>query len=270
MKRGGRSRSPASLAVGVACAALAAALMRVVWTLDGPPGLAPRVEAELPVSGVRSGVTAVLLDFRAYDTLLEVAVLVAAAVAIWSLERGRPASPPPLSTTAEPVLTALLRGVVPVIVLASVYLVWRGSHAPGGAFQGGALLGGATVLLLAAGVVRAPAPTYWPVRAAVTVGLGAFVALAAGTLAASGSLLRYPAGAAYPMIVALELVVAFSIAAILADLFVDVPAVDQDSADGDDVEPTPRAPDPGPGSRSDDAGPARGGAAGTPDRDSAA
>jgi multisubunit Na+/H+ antiporter MnhB subunit len=235
----GRSRRRRSTLLGVACALLGAALMRVVWQLDAPGSLGPLVEAELAASGVRSGVTAVLLNFRAYDTLLEVAVLVAATVAIWSLERTRPVAPPHLSATDEPVLLLLLRAVVPLIVLTAVYLVWRGSHAPGGAFQGGALLGGAAVLLLAAGAVTGRSPAHWPVRAAVTVGLGAFVLVALATLLATGSMLQYPAGAAYPIIVGVELVVAFSIAAVLADLFVDVPAVR-----AEDDEPEPSAGEP--------------------------
>jgi hypothetical protein len=45
----------------------------------------PRHLAE---SGVSNPVTAVLLNFRSYDTLLEVAVLVVAMVAVWSMDRG--------------------------------------------------------------------------------------------------------------------------------------------------------------------------------------
>jgi multisubunit Na+/H+ antiporter MnhB subunit len=231
---GSRRRGHGGVLLGLGCALLGIGLGWVVWTLEPAVGLAPAVAESLPASGVRSEITAVLLNFRGYDTLLEVVVLLAAMVAIWSLERGRPAVPPPLSERAEPVLALLLRGVVPLIVLTSVYLVWRGSHAPGGAFQGGALLGGAAVLLLAAGVVRGRSPAYWPVRAAVAAGPGLFLLVAGGTLLLYGGLLFYPPGGAYWIIVGIEVVVAFSIAAVLADLFVDVPAVEEDGAGGGD------------------------------------
>ena len=43
------------------------------------------VEANLQASGVHNPVTAVLLNFRGYDTLLEMAVLLLALIGVWSL-----------------------------------------------------------------------------------------------------------------------------------------------------------------------------------------
>jgi len=45
-------------------------------------GLSQDVNAELARGGVQNPVTATLLDFRSYDTLLEIAVLLLAVVAI--------------------------------------------------------------------------------------------------------------------------------------------------------------------------------------------
>ena len=50
-----------------------------------PVRLADDVLANLQVSGVSNPVTAVLLNFRAYDTLLELAVLLAAVLGILAL-----------------------------------------------------------------------------------------------------------------------------------------------------------------------------------------
>jgi multisubunit Na+/H+ antiporter MnhB subunit len=191
-------------------------------------GLGALARAHIAEAGVPSEVTAVLLDFRSYDTLLEVAVLVAAVVAIWSLERGRAAVPAPLPVQIEPVLGALVRNVVPLIVLVSVYLVWRGAHAPGGAFQGGALLGGAAVLLLASGAVRVTGRTRQLAHYTIGAGLAGFLAIAIATLALRGALLDYPPAAAYALILGIEALVALLIAAVLADVFVDVPSVRRD------------------------------------------
>ena len=61
--------------------------------LSLPPdaaGLSAQVAANLQTSGVSNPVTAVLLNFRGYDTLLEMVVLLLALLGVWSLE-GRPA-----------------------------------------------------------------------------------------------------------------------------------------------------------------------------------
>jgi multisubunit Na+/H+ antiporter MnhB subunit len=213
----------------LACTGVAALLGYLVLTAERVEGLAPAVRARIAEAGVQSEVTAVLLDFRAYDTLLEVAVLVAAVVAIWSLERGRPAVPPTVRGSDEPVLTALVRAVLPLIVIVAAYLVWRGAYAPGGAFQGGALLGGAIVLALAAGMFGVEERTRAAAKYAIVGGLTAFVAVALATLLGGRALLDYPPAAAYGLILAIEALLALSIAAVLADLFVDVPSVRRDA-----------------------------------------
>jgi multisubunit Na+/H+ antiporter MnhB subunit len=207
------------------CAVVAALLGWLAISVGRAPGLAAAVDARMTDAGVSSRVTAVLLDFRGYDTLIEIAVLVAAVLAIWSLERGRPALPPAIVGADEPVLTALVRTVVPLIVLVAAYLVWRGAYAPGGAFQGGALLGGAIVLVLAAGVVGVGDRTRAAAKYAVGAGLLVFTGIAIATLLARGGLLDYPPAAAYALILTIEAALALSIAATLADLFVDVPSV---------------------------------------------
>lgn len=106
--------------------------------------LQPRVDAALAMTGVEHDVTAVLLSFRAHDTLLELAVLLLALIGAWSLRLSHaPFETPPLGV----VLSATERLVVPLAILIGGYLVWRGSEGPGGAFQGGAVLAGAAVLL---------------------------------------------------------------------------------------------------------------------------
>jgi multisubunit Na+/H+ antiporter MnhB subunit len=217
---------PAGIAIVPAmCGVLAgAAALGAIRTRPAAQPLAPDVLAHVTETAVTNPVTAVLLEFRAYDTLLEIGVLVAGVAAVWALERGRPAVPPETDAVQEPVLAELVRWIVPLTVIAAVYLTWRGSDAPGGAFQAGALLAGAGVLLLASGFVRPYTPGSTVLRGTVAAGLFVFTAAALSTMAQQGALLRYPAASAYWWILGIELVLTLSIAAILAELFVDVPA----------------------------------------------
>lgn len=220
--------------LALAAAGLAGAIASAILTLPERPATpAGEVIATLDRSGVESPVTAVLLDFRAYDTLLEIAVLLAAVVAVWALERGAPPLPSP-SEAADPVPGALARLVVPLAVLSGVYLTWAGAYRAGGAFQAGALVGGALVLLLAAGILPPRVRAVGRLRAAVVAALAVFIAAALAGLFATGRLLDYPPGAASRWIIAMESALALSIAAILADLFVDVPALAEPAAGPED------------------------------------
>ena len=49
------------------------------------PGLTQTVNAQLGLSGVSNPVTAVLLNFRGYDTLLEMVVLLLALLGVWAI-----------------------------------------------------------------------------------------------------------------------------------------------------------------------------------------
>ncbi|PJF45885.1 MAG: sodium:proton antiporter, partial [Candidatus Thermofonsia Clade 3 bacterium] len=66
--------------------ALVAALATAALTFPANVGrLAPLAIDSLPRSGVLNPVTAVLLNYRGYDTLLEVAVLLLAIVGVWAI-----------------------------------------------------------------------------------------------------------------------------------------------------------------------------------------
>jgi multisubunit Na+/H+ antiporter MnhB subunit len=227
------------LALAVAGVAGAAALGAALLQAPARQPTLPLLVAEnLGASGVSSPVTAVLLNFRVYDTLLEVAVLVAAMVAVWSMDRGGEEFARREVRRDDPVLGALVRLVVPLVALVAVYLTWAGADRPGGAFQGGALLAGAGVLLAAAGYLRPPTAAWWPVRAVAAAGLYGFVGVAIGVAPWTGYLFAYPGELAYPLILAIEALVAASIAVILVELFVDVPAVTDPDPDLAGLDPT--------------------------------
>ena len=195
---------------------IAAGLGFVIVTL--PPdaiGLRAQIAVNLPSSGVSNPVTAVLLNFRGYDTLLEMVVLLLALLGVWSL--GPRAVP--VKAAPGPVLDILSRLLVPVLILVAAYLLWVGAHAPGGAFQAGSVLGAAGVLLLLTGW-RLPAHLAGaPLRLLLTAGVGVFLVIAFSTLLSEGQFLQYPPAQASILILVLEIAATASIGVILASLF---------------------------------------------------
>jgi multisubunit Na+/H+ antiporter MnhB subunit len=182
---------------------------------DSAQGLRNMVSEKTQVSGVSNPVTAVLLNFRGYDTLLEMVVLLLALLGVWSLDV--PALRP--ETLPNPVLDTLVRLLVPVLILCAAYLLWVGAHAPGGAFQAGALLGASGVLLLLAAWRLEAALAAWPLRLALLAGPGIFLATAVFTVLLKGRVLEYPRAQAGILILVLETASTFSIGVTLAALF---------------------------------------------------
>lgn len=181
------------------------------------------VDRRLDDSGVTNPVTAVLMNFRGYDTLLEVAVLVLAVFAVWSLPRSRLLATPQKDHAAEPILLALVRLLTPLMIIVGGYLLWAGAHAPGGAFQGGAMWAAALILLLLSGFhffVQLPP---WLLRLALAIGLVVFLAVSVGVMTSGGRLLEYPQGYAKEFILLIEASVTVSIAYILISLFTGRP-----------------------------------------------
>lgn len=192
----------------------------LAWALLSLPdealGLSALVRERLPESGVEAEVTAVLLNFRGYDTLLELAVLLAALLGVWHLgliqipqEKHEPGA----------VLETLVRYLVPLMVLTTGYVLWLGGHASGGAFQAGALLAGAGVLLF---VVRPHAlglRNKLRLRALIIAGPALFVLIAGGVMSGGGRLLEYPQEFAGILILLIEAASTLSIGMILLLLF---------------------------------------------------
>lgn len=180
------------------------------------PGLADAVAHLQGRSGVESPVTAVLLNFRGYDTLLEVMVLLLAVIGAWSLTK---APLPDQITDISPVQLGVVRLLVPVMCLVAAYLVWQGSHLAGGAFQGGAIIGAAGVLLLVSELPWLRDIPPLPLRIGLVLGPLVFVGTALFCLLWTGNLLGYPEGAGGWLILLIEAACALSIGLTLALLF---------------------------------------------------
>lgn len=197
--------------------ALGAAVLQIAGT--PPPVVLPElVDNALGRSGVSNPVTAVLLNFRAYDTLLEVAVLVIAGLSALSMNQAAMASPP-ARHSADVLLDALSRWFVPLLLVLAAYLVWAGSHRPGGAFQAGAVLAAAGVLMRLSGRSLHFLDTGNVLRAGLVIGLAGFLLVAVLGPLTGTAFLTYPPSLAGGLILGVELLLTISIASVLLGLF---------------------------------------------------
>ena len=77
---------PLRWAIAALCVLATLALATVVLLLPDPsPTLAPEAVQNIAATGLGNPVTAVLIAYRAFDTMLEKCVLVLAVVGVWSL-----------------------------------------------------------------------------------------------------------------------------------------------------------------------------------------
>jgi multisubunit Na+/H+ antiporter MnhB subunit len=203
-------------------ALLAATTMAVVGAGLAPlvgaeAGLAAEIAARLDQTGVSYPVTAVLVDFRALDTLLELCVLLAALAATWQLGAARPLLRGKLY---GPVFVAYVRIALPLLVVLAAALLWRGATSPGGAFQAGATLAAAGVLLLLVNPAgRVPALS-WAYRICASLGVLAFLGLGTCVTAVTGRFLDWPLSHAGALVLVAETAATVAIATTLALLVV--------------------------------------------------
>ncbi len=214
----------ARLILGWLIAIFTLALGCTVWSLPlHQSGLRDVVQAEMPRSGVDNPVTAVLLNFRGYDTLLEVGVLLIALLGVWSLPAGSRPQGVMIPQAPGSNLEAFARLLTPLMVLVAAYITWVGAKAPGGAFQGAAVLGalGVVLLLIQRGTtLYAPSRgSQWRLRVLAGVGFAIFLGVALVCLVTGGRLLGYPSGLIGVLILTIELVLTVSIAVTLVALF---------------------------------------------------
>jgi multisubunit Na+/H+ antiporter MnhB subunit len=200
--------------VAIGLGALSLAFLWALAVTPEAPGLGAAARAEIEATGVSNPVTAVLLDYRGYDTLLEVVVVLLAAVAAGALAPSEP-EPEPLG---GPVAEAAAGLLAPSIVVVGGYLLWIGSKEPGGAFQAAALVSGGLCFLDMTGK-GVPPRREGPMRALAALGVLAFLAVGAGVALETGVFLDYPAAVAGELILAIEAAATVGIAVALLALF---------------------------------------------------
>lgn len=214
-------------------AAVAGLLVRAAGALPSAPGgLTGAVAGRMDQSGVEHPVTAVLLNFRAYDTWLELGVLLLAVMGVLlfqprtDLTVVRPLAP------ADAVLRRALALLLPLAVLVSGYLLWIGKYAAGGAFQAGVVLGAALVLMWLSGttaLVILPGPWF---RGVLALGFGAFLVVAGGLALGGAGLLTYPVAQAGRLILFIEACATLAIAWTMAALILGLQPAREDGDPG--------------------------------------
>lgn len=184
-----RGRAPVVRAGRALVALGVGAVMAVVTFLASRTGAAADtaafyLERSYPAALGRNVVNTILVDFRALDTLGEIAVVAVAGLGvIVLLGRGHRSRGEPVPN--GPILRAATRFLMVVLVLFSAFLLLRGHNEPGGGFAGGLVLAaGFAIHLLTFG----PAATRALVgmRPEALIGGGLIASLAAGLVGLAG------------------------------------------------------------------------------------
>jgi multisubunit Na+/H+ antiporter MnhB subunit len=199
--------------INVLTLALTAIVSWAAWhafNISDSVRLSEQVYSHVPVSGVSNPVTAVLLNFRAYDTLLELAVVLVAVLTVLSLNDRRPKYETPAL-----LLQSMTRWLVPLLVVTSGYLLWVGAHAPGGAFQAGAMLAAAMILQLLANTPMQRNINLLLVRILLAMGIFTFVLVGLWMMSVNGDFLAYHPAWSGGLILIIETAATLSIATAL-------------------------------------------------------
>lgn len=186
------------------------------------------IEQALPQTSVPNIVTAVLADYRGYDTLFETIVIFTAGVAcIFLLRVFRRTEPrsrmyrhiptgitlrvakevAPQRETEEferidlmwvpyaVVVKTSCRLIVPFSQLFALYVIAHGHHSPGGGFQGGVILGASIILYAISHNMRTSLAKMTEKMAVLLCGLGVFLYTGTGILSMllGGNYLDYSA-----------------------------------------------------------------------------
>ena len=98
-------------------------------------------------------VTAVLADYRGYDTMFETVVIFTAGIAIISILRrftsddADSGSEKVYEKRPDLIVDTTCRLMIPIIQLFALYVIAHGHHSPGGGFQGGVIFGASFILI---------------------------------------------------------------------------------------------------------------------------
>jgi multisubunit Na+/H+ antiporter MnhB subunit len=214
----------------LAAALSAGATAGLVWVVlslpDPAPTLAPEALENIEATGLGNPVTAVLMAYRATDTLLEKVVLVLALVGVWSLAPdrfwgGRPGAEQRADPNGPVVFIARL--LPPLGIVMGIYVAWNSADHPGGAFQGATIIAAMWQLLILAGLSDAPRLSSGWLRVALAVGPVAYLAIGFGGLSFGEAFLAYPVAYAKPIILVIEVGMVVSVAVTLGLLMAGAP-----------------------------------------------
>jgi multisubunit Na+/H+ antiporter MnhB subunit len=220
-------RTITCILAAISGAAVSLTIIACILRLPEPaPTLAPAVAEHLASTGVGNPITAVLLSFRALDTLLETIVLLIGLIAVWTLAPdrvwgGRPGAAPPFDPHGT--LAYLARVLPPIGIVIAIYIFWIGADYPGGKFQGAAILAALWLLAIMSGLSDAPAIHRRWLRFVIVIGPAAFIVVGGLGTVIADAFLSYPEGFAKPLIVLIEAALLPSLAVTLALLLLGPP-----------------------------------------------
>ena len=208
---------------------VAGALAVVILSLPAPaPTLAPQAAAAAsgPGAGLGNPITAVLMSYRSFDTMLEKVVLILAVVGVWSVgaDQAWGAAPAPFGPDRPyDALVFLAKALAPVGAIIGFHIFWTGADAPGGAFQGGALLAAMWMVALMGRLIELPRIDARWLRLALVAGPAVFLAVGIAGAMLAGSFFAYPSAFAKPLILSIEAFMVLSIAVALTMLVAGPP-----------------------------------------------
>jgi multicomponent Na+:H+ antiporter subunit B len=172
------------------------------------------IEKSISQTSVPNIVTAILADYRGYDTMFETTVIFTAGIACFFLLRKRRKEPKiryyrhiptgitlriekggklpedsetferidTLYTPHDLIIRTTTRLIIPFIMIFALYVIVHGHHSPGGGFQGGVILGAAIILFAISYDLRSAIRNISERTAALLSTTGVFIYAGTGTL----------------------------------------------------------------------------------------
>ena len=215
-----------SAGLGLSCGVvLTLVLGSLLWRVDQQmPQWQHELSPAMSALPVEHGITGVLLSFRAYDTLLESAVLMFAALIAHALlpegslnatARGSGNGP---SLSHQFSFSWAFRLLAPILLLLGLWILFAGTSGPGGAFQSGTVIVGMLIMLHLAQVRLEPFIRYWLVPL-VMIGVGVFILASVLGPLMSQPWFTWPNTAGYAIILTVEISLTAGIAAALFLLY---------------------------------------------------
>ncbi|WP_454735914.1 monovalent cation/H+ antiporter subunit A [Cupriavidus necator] len=161
-ERAGGARRARDLVLALGGGTLLAVAAYAVMTRPYDPVSAFYIEQSVPGGGGHNVVNVLLVDFRGFDTMGEICVLLIAGLAVQALLKGMrlptPTAAPdglPWTSQAHPLLLAMLaRLMLPLTLLVAVFILLRGHNLPGGGFVAALITSVALLLQYVANGVR--------------------------------------------------------------------------------------------------------------------
>ena len=181
---------------------LFSAIVEISFTSNGLLNLA---KENLEKSGVDYLVTAVVLNYRSFDTMFEIFVLALAFFGTLIISKEEPKK----LKEDEPILNFFSSILTPLVFMVAIFILYKGSYSAGGAFQASSLIAGGLILSFLSG--RNIVIDRDKLRYKVTLSIGLIVYLSIATIGAiSSTMLNFNSSGFLIMILEMSLTLTIS------------------------------------------------------------